>query len=68
MWLARTLRYMPELNRRINTIPVSGALDEADQDASLITNILDEIPGAWERAQESIEQAQRDETMPLSEL
>jgi hypothetical protein len=29
---------------------------------------LDGIPGAWEPAQESIEQARRGETVPLSEL
>jgi hypothetical protein len=48
--------------------PLSSALDEADPDAARITEILDGIPGAWERAQASIEQAQRSETVPLSEL
>jgi hypothetical protein len=47
---------------------LSGALDEVDPDASRITEILDGIPGAWERAQASIEQARRGETVPLSEL
>lgn len=47
---------------------LSSALDEADPDASRITEILDGIPGAWERAQGSIEQARRGETVPLSEL
>lgn len=47
---------------------LSSALDEADPDASRITEILDGIPGAWERAQASIEQARRGETVPLSEL
>ena len=47
---------------------LSSALDEADPDASRITEILDGIPGAWERTQESIEQIQRGETIPLSEL
>ncbi|HEX6601658.1 MAG TPA: hypothetical protein VF030_03370 [Solirubrobacterales bacterium] len=47
---------------------LSSALDEADPDASRITEILDGIPGAWERAQESIEQARRGDTVPLSEL
>lgn len=47
---------------------LSSALDEADPDASRITEILDGIPGAWERAQESIGQARRGETVPLSEL
>lgn len=59
---------MPEQNRRIDVTPLSGALDEADPDGSKITKILDEIAGAWERAQESIEQAQRGETVPLSAL
>lgn len=47
---------------------LSSALDEADPDASRITEILDGIPGAWERAQVSIEQARRGDTVPLSEL
>jgi hypothetical protein len=47
---------------------LSGALDEANPDATRITKILEGIPGAWERAQESIEQARRGETVPLSEL
>lgn len=47
---------------------LASALDEADPGASRITEILDGIPGAWERAQESIEQARRGETVPLSEL
>lgn len=47
---------------------LSSALDEADPDASRITEILNGIPGAWERAQASIEQARRGETVPLSEL
>ena len=46
---------------------LSSALDEADPDAARITEILDGIPGAWERTQESIEQARRGETVPLSE-
>ena len=47
---------------------LSSALDEADPDATRITEVLDGIPGAWERAQASIEQARRGETVPLSEL
>lgn len=47
---------------------LSSALDEADPESSRITEILDGIPGAWERAQQSIEQARRSETVPLSEL
>jgi hypothetical protein len=47
---------------------LSSALDEADTDASRITEILDGIPGVWERVQKSIEQARRGETVSLSGL
>jgi hypothetical protein len=47
---------------------LSSALDEADPDASRITEILEGIPEAWERAQVSLEQARRGETVPFSEL
>jgi len=39
-----------------------------ERDASRITEILDGIPGAWERAQASIERARRGETVPQSDL
>jgi hypothetical protein len=32
-------------------------LDDADPDATRITEILNAIPGAWERTQEGMEQA-----------
>jgi hypothetical protein len=44
------------------------ALDDADPDASRITEILDSIPGAWERTQEGLAQARRGEGTPLDEL
>ena len=44
------------------------ALDDADPDAARITEILDAIPGAWERTQEGLAQAARGEGMPLGEL
>lgn len=47
---------------------LSSAFDEVDPDAARMIEILDRIPGAWERAQVSIEQARRGETVPLSEL
>jgi hypothetical protein len=43
-------------------------LDKADPDALRITEVLDGIPGAWKMAQESIEQARQDETVPLPDL
>jgi hypothetical protein len=47
---------------------LSTALDDADPDASRITEILDAIPGAWERTQEGLAQAARGEGTPLDEL
>jgi len=47
---------------------LSTALDDADPDASRITEILDAIPGAWERTQEGLAQAARGEGAPLDEL
>lgn len=47
---------------------LSSALDEADPDAARITEILDRIPGAWERTQEGLAQAARGEGTPLDEL
>ncbi|HEX6456198.1 MAG TPA: hypothetical protein VF009_06720 [Solirubrobacterales bacterium] len=47
---------------------LSSALDDADPDAGRITEILDAIPGAWERAQEGLAQAKRGEGIPLDEL
>jgi predicted transcriptional regulator len=47
---------------------LSTALDDADPDAARITEILDGIPGAWERTQEGLAQAARGEGTPLDEL
>ena len=47
---------------------LAAALDDAGLDGARITEILDSIPGSWEAAQESIEQARQGETLPLSEL
>jgi hypothetical protein len=47
---------------------LSTALDDADPDAAHITEILDAIPGAWERTQEGLAQAARSEGTPLDEL
>jgi hypothetical protein len=44
------------------------ALDDADPDATRITEILDGIPGAWERTQEGLAQAKRGKGIPLDEL
>ena len=47
---------------------LSTALDDADPDAARITEILDAIPGAWERTQEGLAQAARGEGTPLDQL
>lgn len=47
---------------------LSTALDDADPDAARITEILDAVPGAWERTQEGLAQAARGEGIPLDEL
>ena len=44
------------------------ALDEADADARCIVELLDAIPGAYERAQLGLEQARRGETVALDQL
>jgi hypothetical protein len=47
---------------------LSTALDGADPSATRITEILEAIPGAWERTQEGLAQARRGEGIPLDEL
>lgn len=47
---------------------LSTALDDADPDAARITEILDAIPGAWERTQEGLAQSARGEGTPLDQL
>jgi predicted transcriptional regulator len=47
---------------------LSTALDDADPDAARITEILDAIPGAWQRTQEGLAQAARGEGTPLDQL
>ena len=47
---------------------LSTALDQADPDAATITEILDAIPGAWERAQEGLAAARAGRFVPLDEL
>jgi len=47
---------------------LSSALDDADPDARNIVSILDGIPGAYERAQLGLRQAEARQTTPLDEL
>ena len=47
---------------------LSTALDDADPDAARITEVLDAIPGAWERTQGGLAQAARGEGTPLDDL
>lgn len=47
---------------------LSTALDDADPDARTVTDVLDAVPGAWERAQLGREQARAGDTQPLDDL
>jgi len=47
---------------------LSTALDEVAPDAARITEILDSIPGAWEKTQNGLRQAARGEGIPLDDL
>jgi hypothetical protein len=47
---------------------LSTALDQADPDATSITDILDAIPGAWERAQEGLAAARAGRFVALDDL
>ena len=47
---------------------LSTAIDEADPDGRQVTDVLDSIPGAWDRAQLGRDQARRGETIPLDDL
>lgn len=47
---------------------LSAALDQADPDAGTITELLDSIPGAWDRAQVGIEDVRAGRVTELDEL
>jgi hypothetical protein len=47
---------------------LSNALDEADPEARNVVELLDAIPGAHERAQLGLQQAQARQTIALDEL
>jgi hypothetical protein len=47
---------------------LSQAIDEADVDAQNVVELLDGIPGAFERAQLGREQARSGRTIPLEDL
>jgi hypothetical protein len=47
---------------------LSSALDDADPDARNVVELLDGLPGAYERAQLGVEQARTGETLSLDDL
>lgn len=47
---------------------LSTALDSADPDPSRITEVLDAIPGAWDRTRDGITEAERGEGTPIERL
>ena len=44
------------------------ALDEADPDPRTVSDVLDSIPGAWDRAQLGLRQAGTGDTLAVEEL
>jgi hypothetical protein len=44
------------------------ALDEADPDPRTVADVLDSIPGAWDRAQLGLRQARTGDTLAVDEL
>jgi hypothetical protein len=47
---------------------LSHALDETDAEPRHIADLLDRLPGAWERAQLGLEQARSGDTISLDDL
>lgn len=47
---------------------LSSAIDDADVDARHVVELLDRVPGAFERAQLGLEQAQSGRTVRLEDL
>jgi hypothetical protein len=47
---------------------LSTAIDDADPDARSVTEALDAIPGAWDRAQLGLRQAASAQALSLDEL
>ena len=47
---------------------LSTALDQVDPDAATLTAILDAVPGAWERAQEGLADAEAGRVVSLDQL
>jgi hypothetical protein len=47
---------------------LANALDEADPDARNVVELLDGIPGAYERAQLGLQQAKAGQTVSLDDL
>jgi hypothetical protein len=47
---------------------LSSALDDADPDARNVVELLDGLPGAYDRAQIGLEQAEAGETVALDDL
>jgi hypothetical protein len=67
----RLLRLAERMHVQPGTVArslLSSALDEADPDARNVVELLDGIPGAYERAQLGLQQARVGQTVPLDEL
>lgn len=47
---------------------LSSALDQVDPNPATVTQILESIPGSWERMQQGLAEARRGEGTPLDDL
>lgn len=47
---------------------LTNAVDDLQPSGEHVTQVLDSIPGAWERTQRGIEAAERGDTIPLDNL
>ena len=63
--LAERIHLSPELVARSL---LSTALDQRDPDATVITAVLDAIPGAWEAAQAGLAEIRAGRGIPLDDL
>jgi hypothetical protein len=66
--LARLARRMHVQEGTLARSLLATALDDADPDAQTIGEILDAIPGAWERVQLGIRQASAGDTFSMEDL
>ncbi len=66
--LARIARRMDVREGTLASSLLSHAIEEADPDAERIVELLDRIPGAWERVEAGIADARAGRTIPFGDV